>query len=135
MQNAIAASEQKITRNSFQATSQDQPIIGATEITRNPFQATVQAQTIIAANSFAPLTHYSIHSLQMLGTLVINQQQWAIIATPDGITRVVTIGSQVGQEHAQVIKINNTSMSLRFNQMIGGITYRHILVLALPKKT
>lgn len=58
------------------------------------------------------LENYSLDSLRMVGTLEQNEQNWALILSPDGILHRVSAGNYLGRNHGRITSINPQGIQL-----------------------
>ena len=72
-----------------------------------------QTPTIERKTSQNTLEHYRIAQLQVLGVLTTQQQQWALIKTPDNKIYKVTIGSIIGVEKGKIVTIEKGIITIK----------------------
>lgn len=58
------------------------------------------------------LEKYSLGSLKMVGTLLKDQNLWALIKAPDGIVHRVRKGNYLGTDHGKIIDITDQRLEL-----------------------
>lgn len=59
------------------------------------------------------LEQYPLDSLNMLGTLDLDNELWAIISDPDNIVHRVKAGNYIGQNFGKVVDVREDQLSLR----------------------
>jgi len=59
------------------------------------------------------LEQYPIDSLNMLGTLDLDNVLWAIISDPDNIVHRVKVGNYIGQNFGKVVDVREDQLNLR----------------------
>ncbi|MBT4835840.1 MAG: pilus assembly protein PilP [Methylococcales bacterium] len=89
---------------------------------RDPFVASVQTEDteIIDENGPHPdfkrrkqeLESYSLDSLRMVGTMRLSNIMWALIKAPGGTVHRVHVDNYMGQNHGQIISINENQIDL-----------------------
>lgn len=91
---------------------------------RNPFQSDAKTATAAAPlptdsgptpdpnRAREELENYPLDSLNMVGTLEQHSTRWALVRTREGVVHRVTIGNYLGQNHGQIIAINQDSLQL-----------------------
>ncbi|MCP1728003.1 type IV pilus assembly protein PilP [Natronospira proteinivora] len=66
------------------------------------------------------LEQYPLDSLRMQGTLEMAGSLFAIIQDPEGTVHRVTIGNHIGQNHGEIVSINETRVTLKELVPDGG---------------
>lgn len=59
------------------------------------------------------LEQYPLDSLQMLGTLSLDNELWAIVSDPDNIVHRVKAGNYLGQNFGKIVDVQEDQLSLR----------------------
>ncbi len=59
------------------------------------------------------LEQYPLDSLNMLGTLELDNELWAIVSDPDKIVHRVKAGNYIGQNFGKIVDVNESQLSLR----------------------
>jgi len=59
------------------------------------------------------LEQYPLDSLNMLGTLDLDNELWAIVSDPDNIVHRVKAGNYIGQNFGKVVEVQEGQLSLR----------------------
>lgn len=59
------------------------------------------------------LEQYPLDSLNMLGTLDLDNELWAIVSDPDNIVHRVKAGNYIGQNFGKVVDVKEDQLSLR----------------------
>jgi type IV pilus assembly protein PilP len=59
-----------------------------------------------------PLEEFPLDALKMVGTLLFNNQTYAMVKAPDGVVHRVTMGNHMGQNYGKIIKIEPSAISL-----------------------
>lgn len=59
------------------------------------------------------LENFPLDSLRMIGILLEQGKQWALILAPDGKTYQVTIGSHIGQNYGRVVTISANAIEIK----------------------
>lgn len=95
----------------------------APEALRNPFaahgkpedQAAKKTKTAAADTDRIrePLEQFSLDALTLVGTLRQAGVSWALIRTPDGEVRRVTVGNYLGRNHGRILMVGETGLTLR----------------------
>lgn len=97
----------------------------ATGEMRDPFRSSVSLVKSIAisraSNGLQPdavrrkeeLEQYELESLTMVGLLVNEGQNWAIVKAPGGTVFRVREGNYVGRNHGKILKISETKVELK----------------------
>lgn len=92
---------------------------------RNPFQARKvirpKLENGIGPNGIKPddgrvkepLEAYPLDSLQMVGFLSRGEQFWALVRSPSSVIYRVQMGNYLGQNHGQIIAINENQIVLK----------------------
>ncbi len=111
----------------------------------NPFNADIlqrlyekQHQGSVRLETNRPkqyLENFPLDSLKLVGTLTKNGVTYALIQTPSGLIKPVTIGNYMGQHDGKIIAIMPTRIKLReiVPNGYGGYKYK-IVSMAMSKK-
>jgi type IV pilus assembly protein PilP len=59
-----------------------------------------------------PLEQYPLDSLDMVGTLSRNQQQWGLVRAPDGTIHQVRPGNHMGQNYGRITQVRADEIEL-----------------------
>ncbi len=59
------------------------------------------------------LEQYPLDSLNMLGTLDLDNEKWAIVSDPDNIVHRVKSGNYLGQNFGKIVEVRENQVSLR----------------------
>jgi len=59
------------------------------------------------------LEQYPLDSLNMLGTLELDNELWAIVSDPDKIVHRVKVGNYIGQNFGKIVDVKEGQLSLR----------------------
>ena len=59
-----------------------------------------------------PLEQYPLDSLDMVGTLTRNQQQWGLVRAPDGTIHQVLVGNYMGQNYGRITRVTESEIEL-----------------------
>jgi len=59
-----------------------------------------------------PLEQYPLDSLEMVGTLRRNGQEWGLVQDPEGTVHHVLEGNYMGQNHGRITNIQNSAIEL-----------------------
>lgn len=59
------------------------------------------------------LEQYPLDSLNMLGTLDLDNEKWAIVSDPDNIVHRVKAGNYLGQNFGKIVDVQEDQVSLR----------------------
>ncbi len=59
------------------------------------------------------LEQYPLDSLNMLGTLELDNELWAIVSDPDNIVHRVKAGNYIGQNFGKIVDVQEDQLSLR----------------------
>jgi len=59
------------------------------------------------------LESYALKALQMVGMMVKEGQEWAVIKAPDGTIYRVKKGSHIGERHGEIIDISETKIEIK----------------------
>ncbi len=59
-----------------------------------------------------PLEEFPLDALKMVGTLLFNNQNYAMVKAPDGVVHHVAIGDHMGQNYGKITKIEPSAISL-----------------------
>lgn len=81
------------------------------------------------------LERFPLDSLKMVGTLTDKGVTYALIQTPSGFIKPVTLGNYMGQHDGKIIEITPTRIKLReiVPDGFGGYKYK-IVTMAMSKK-
>ena len=73
-----------------------------------------------------PLEEFPLDALRMVGTILINNQTYALIKAPDRIVHRVTRGNHMGQNYGAITKIDDSQITLTeiIPDGFGGWTQR-----------
>lgn len=93
---------------------------------RSPFQPDVNSGAAAAergagaGNGIQPdfnrnkeyLEQFPLDTLSMVGTITVNDQQYALVADPDNAVHRVQVGNYLGQNHGRIIEINEMQITI-----------------------
>ena len=71
-----------------------------------------------------PLESYPLDALTMSGTLVRNEQAWAVIQTTQGIAHFLTVGNYMGQNDGQIKEINTEQQKVILTETVRNASGR-----------
>ncbi|NOY62976.1 MAG: pilus assembly protein PilP [Gammaproteobacteria bacterium] len=60
-----------------------------------------------------PLERFSLQTLRIVGTLAMENERWALIKSPKGIVSRVRRGNYIGQNHGQIMRIDENEIELK----------------------
>lgn len=69
-----------------------------------------------------PLEQFSLQELQLVGVLMMNNRQRALIRTPEGDVVSVNEGNYIGPDYGRIVRIDDTHIAVNeriFNQTSG----------------
>jgi type IV pilus assembly protein PilP len=83
-----------------------------------------------------PLEEFPLDALQMVGTLSIKGQQFALIKAPDAVVHRVAVGNYMGQNYGKIMGITDTEISLKeiVPDGFGGYVERPATLLLIASK-
>jgi Tfp pilus assembly protein PilP len=84
-------------------------IVGQANNLANPFKPAVNKTFI------SPVVNYPLSQLTMVGTINNGEQVWGIVRAPDNHVYQVTIGNNIGIEHAQVLQVTSQQITVERN--------------------
>jgi type IV pilus assembly protein PilP len=70
------------------------------------------------------LEQYTLDSLRMVGTLAQAGANWALVRSPEGVVHKVRVGNYMGQNHGQVIRIDEGQIQITEIVNDGGTEWR-----------
>jgi len=79
----------------------------------NPFEKVL---TNLDENQNDSLQLFSIKQLKFAGYLKQSKQMMAVVTLPDGRSRTIAVGDQLGIEHAYLVDINESGMVFQLNK-------------------
>ena len=102
---------------------------------RSPFEPTVlESQRKKTSNGLGPdltrnkqpLESYALDSLRMVGTLLRNNVNFALVQTPDGLIHRVQNGNYMGENDGQIVSISESRIQLSelVSDGLGGYAKR-----------
>ncbi len=77
-----------------------------------------------AGRSREPLEDFPLDALKLVGTMKLDEQNWALINAPDGQIYRVVVGSYLGQNTGKIIEINESTGSLEIEERLQGASGR-----------
>ena len=77
-----------------------------------------------AGRSRGPLEDFPLDALKLVGTMKLDEQNWALINAPDGQIYRVVVGSYLGQNTGKIIEINESTGSLEIEERLQGASGR-----------
>ena len=84
------------------------PLLFRAENARDPFSAS--STTNINMHSSAPLESFPLESLEFVGVVRQDHQNWAFLQAPDGGVYKAAVGDHIGQNAAEVAAVLNQSL-------------------------
>ena len=70
------------------------------------------------------LEQFPLDALQMLGTLQLEGDTWALVSAPDGEIHRVMVGSYLGQNNGKIIAIDSSEGVLEIEERYRGVSGR-----------
>ncbi len=101
---------------------------------RNPFQANENTNNPVTTPVQA-INQYSVTDLQMVGTMTMDTQRFALIQSPNGNTCTVSIGDKIGKEGAEITSITPEQIILKITRDFNGSSYQQLIELNLNKQS
>lgn len=78
---------------------------------RDPFQANLN-QFNFAKNPKEPLATFPLNDLRLVGTMVLKQKFWALIAAPNGLLYQVTQGAHLGKNQGIIVAVKLSELQI-----------------------